>query len=421
MSGAIASNKSDSAEISCQGCGNSGLEALLDLGYQPLCNDFLPSTSAPSAHTFYPLCLYHCSECSLVQLGYVIPTTETFGEQYTYLTGSSKSLVDFYVALAKQLKDEYHLEPGDVVVEMGSNDGTFLKALQAYGLIVLGVEGSPQAAALALADDIPTIDRFFGKGSAEEIKARLPQGSTIKLVIAMNVLAHTDNINEFVSELNELMDEDTVFLSSCHWLIALIRNFEFDTIYHEHLRYYTMHSLMTVLKRYGLYVYDAEVTEFYGGSIMSYAKKSPQPPSNGLSEILNQEDEVDVRESLILMKNTMIQNKARLLSMLIDMKTNGKRVIGVGAPMKASTLLNFYGITPDLLEYVAEVNQLKVGTVVPGVRIPVIHEDHVFEDPPDYAILLSWNMARHIIPNYRKLGYSGKFIMPVPEPEVIDE
>jgi hypothetical protein len=421
MSGATISNKLDSAEISCQGCDNSGLEPLLDLGYQPLCNDFLPTTSALSAQTFYPLCLYHCSGCSLVQLGYVIPTTEAFGEQYTYLTGSSRSLVEYYVALAERLKNEYHLEPGDVVVEMGSNDGTFLKALKAYGLNVLGVEGSTQAAALALADDIPTIDRFFGKGSTEEIKERLPQGSKIRLVIAMNVLAHTDNINEFVGELNELMDEDTVFLSSSHWLIELIRKLEFDTIYHEHLRYYTMHSLMTVLERHGLYVYDAEVTDFYGGSIMGYAKKIPQPPSNRLSDILNQEDEVDVKESLILMKNTMIKNKARLLSMLIDLKTNGKRVIGIGAPMKASTLLNFYGITPDLLEYVAEVNQLKVGTVVPGVRIPVVHEDQVFEDPPDYAVLLTWNMARYIIPNYRKMGYNGKFIMPVPEPEVIDE
>jgi hypothetical protein len=329
--------------------------------------------------------------------------------------------VEYYVALAERLKNEYHLEPGDVVVEMGSNDGTFLKALKAYGLNVLGVEGSTQAAALALADDIPTIDRFFGKGSTEEIKERLPQGSKIRLVIAMNVLAHTDNINEFVGELNELMDEDTVFISSSHWLIELIRKLEFDTIYHEHLRYYTMHSLMTVLERHGLYVYDAEVTDFYGGSIMGYAKKIPQPPSNRLSDILNQEDEVDVKESLILMKNTMIKNKARLLSMLIDLKTNGKRVIGIGAPMKASTLLNFYGITPDLLEYVAEVNQLKVGTVVPGVRIPVVHEDQVFEDPPDYAVLLTWNMARYIIPNYRKMGYNGKFIMPVPEPEVIDE
>ena len=203
--------------------------------------------------------------------------------------------------------------------------------------------------------------------------------------------------------------------------MALIRNFEFDTIYHEHLRYYTMHSLIQLLEQYGLHVFDAEVTEFYGGSILGYSKMQPQPPSDRLSKILAEEDEVDVPASLVGMKDTLILNKSKLLAMLIELKIAGKRVIGVGAPMKASTLLNFYGITPDLVEYIAEVNELKVGTVVPGVRIPVIHEDKVFKVPPDYAILLSWNMAKHIIRNYRANGYKGKFIMPVPDPEVIDE
>jgi hypothetical protein len=237
----------------------------------------------------------------------------------------------------------------------------------------------------------------------------------------MNVLAHTDNINEFVAEITGLMDEDTVFISSCHWLVSLIRNFEFDTIYHEHLRYYTMHSLIGVLERQGLHIFDGEITDFYGGSILGYAKLQQLPPTTGLTEILEQEDQIDVPESLMKMKNTLIQNKSRLLSMLVDLKQSGKRVIGVGAPMKASTLLNFYGITPDLIEYIAEVNELKVGTLVPGVQIPVIHEDAVFEDPPDYAILLSWNMAQPIIRNYRANGFKGKFIMPVPEPEVIDD
>jgi hypothetical protein len=288
-------------------------------------------------------------------------------------------------------------------------------------LNVLGVEGSPQAAALSLKDNLPTIDSFFGTGSAKEVRDQFPSGSKIKLVIAMNVLAHTDNINEFLSEIEDLMDEETIFISSCHWLVALIRNFEFDTIYHEHLRYYTMHSLMKLLEQYGLHVFDAEVTEFYGGSILGYSKMQSQMPSDRLSKILAEEDEVDVPKSLTAMKDTLIQNKSRLLAMLIELKLAGKRVIGIGAPMKASTLLNFYGITPDLVEFIAEVNDLKVNTVVPGVRIPVIHEDKVFEDPPDYAILLSWNMAKHIIRNYRANGYKGKFIMPVPEPKVIDE
>ena len=408
-------------EVVCQSCGATGLESLLDLGYQPLCNDYLPANDAPTSRTFYPLCVYYCRKCSLAQLGYVIPTEDTFGEQYTYLTGSSKSLIEYYDGLAERLSQQFDLSPGDVVVDIGSNDGTFLKSLRSQGLNPLGIEGSPQAAAISIKEGIPTIDRFFGVGSAKKVKERLPQGAKIKLVIAMNVLAHTDNINEFLTELKELMDEDTIFISSSHWLIALIRNFEFDTIYHEHLRYYTMHSLMGVLERHGLHMFDGELTDFYGGSILGYSRLQSLPHTERLKEILDQEDQVDVPESLIGMKNTLIKNKSHLLTMLVDLKDSGKRVIGVGAPMKASTLLNFYGITPDLVEYIAEVNELKVGTLVPGVQIPVIHENAVFEDPPDYAILLSWNMASPIIRNYRKNGFKGKFIMPVPKPEVIDD
>jgi hypothetical protein len=407
--------------VACQICGHSGLARLLDLGYQPLCNDYLPANEAPAPRTFYPLCVYYCEKCSLAQLGHVIPTEETFGDQYTYLTGSSKTLVEYYGALAQQLKQRFNLNTGDVVVEIGSNDGTFLKSFRSLGLNPLGIEGSPQALAISQNEGIPTIDRFFGTGSAKSVKERLPQGSKIKLVVAMNVLAHTDNVNELLAELAELMDEDTVFVSSCHWLIALIRNFEFDTIYHEHLRYYTMRSLMGVLRRQGLHVFDAELTDFYGGSVLGYAKLQKLPATKGLTAILEQEEHINVPESLTDMKNTLIQNKSRLLELLANLKTSGKRVIGVGAPMKASTLLNFYGITPDLVEYIAEVNELKVGTLVPGVQIPVIHEDAVFEDPPDYAILLSWNMASHLIRNYRANGFKGKFIMPVPEPEVIND
>ena len=408
-------------KLVCQNCGSIGLDSLLDLGYQPLCNDYLPAKEAPASRTFYPLCVYYCRKCSLAQLGYVIPTKDAFGEQYTYLTGSSKSLIDYYDGLAERFNQQFNLSPGDVVVDIGSNDGTFLKSFQSHGLNPLGIEGSPQAAAISIKEGIPTLDRFFGTGSSKSVKERLPQGAKIKLVIAMNVLAHTDNINEFLAELKQLMDEDTVFISSSHWLIALIRNFEFDTIYHEHLRYYTMHSLTSVLERHGLHMYDGELTDFYGGSIIGYSKLQSLPYTERLKEILVEEDQVDVSESLISMKNELVKNKSHLLNMLVDLRDAGKRVIGVGAPMKASTLLNFYGITPDLVEYIAEVNELKVGTLVPGVQIPVIHEDSVFEDPPDYAILLSWNMATPIIRNYRKNGFKGKFIMPVPKPEVIDD
>jgi hypothetical protein len=407
---------------------------------------------------FYPLCLCYCPQCSLVQLGYVIPTDQTFGGQYTYLTGSSGTLVKYYSRLAVQLVDRFSLQQGDIVIEIGSNDGTFLKAFQSLGMRVLGIEGAKHALEAATANGVPTLDRFFGKGIAAAIKDRLPKDGRVRLIVAMNVLAHTDNINDFLPEVVGLMEADTVFVSSSHWLVALVQKFEFDTIYHEHLRYYTLASLMQLFQRHRLSMVDAEITVFYGGSILGYAVKeanghserllekpiSPPcqegvrgsdvtppslpfarggtfyTPSERLLSILEQERQVDIIGSLKRMKQVLLNNKARLIGLLVDLKRDGKRTVGIGAPMKASTLLNFYGVTSDLVEYLAEVNPLKVGTVVPGVRIPVVHEEILLRDPPDYAIVLSWNMAGDIIPKYRSLGYSGKFILPVPQLEVID-
>ena len=176
MGSDLGGNVIEGIGVTCQICGYGNLESLLDLGYQPLCNDYLSANDAPSSRTFYPLCVYYCEKCSLAQLGYVIPTEETFGEQYTYLTGSSRTLVEYYEALAQQLNQRFNLSSGDVVVEIGSNDGTFLKAIRSQGLSPIGIEGSPQAAAVSMKEGIPTIDRFFGAGSANAVKKTASAG-----------------------------------------------------------------------------------------------------------------------------------------------------------------------------------------------------------------------------------------------------
>ena len=404
----------------CQACGCRELEPVLDLGYQPLCNEFRSSQEVVLSQTIYPLCLVHCPQCSLVQLNCVIPTSEVFGDQYTYLTGSSKSLIDYYGALAPRLADRFNLTEDDVIVDIGSNDGTFLKAFKALGFSVLGVEGAQVAAQIAVDDGIPTVRQFFGKGISKAIREQLPPGKRIGIISAMSVIAHTDNIGEFLPELTALMDQETVFISQSHWLLELIRNLEFDTIYHEHLRYFTLHSLINLYERHGLGLFDAEITEFYGGSILGYASLGSKDQTPELSALLSEEDQVDVVQSLKDMKRLILGNKAKLINLLADLKSDGSTVVGIGAPMKASTLLNFYGITPDFMDYIVEVNQFKVGTMVPGVRIPVVHERVLFEEQPPYAVLLSWNMSKHIIPKLREMGYSGKFILPVPQVEVIE-
>ena len=350
----------------------------------------------------------------------MIPTTVTFGNQYTYLTGSSQSLINYYADLAGRLKEQFNLQPGDTIVEIGSNDGTFLNAFKTLGMDVLGIDGATQSSEIAVANDIPVIQEFFGNGSADAVRARLKPGSKIRLILAMNVLAHTGEINEFLYETTLLMDSNTVLVSQSHWLAALTQKFEFDTIYHEHLRYYTVSSLTNLFEKHGLSINDAEITDFYGGSILAFASKSSNEQSESLQCILAEEEEADIVQSLRTMNQALMTNRAKLLNLLVDLRTSGKRIAGVGAPMKASTLLNFYGVTPDLVDYLGEVNHLKVGTVVPGVRIPVVHEDRLLEEEPDYALLLSWNMADFLLPKFKERGYNGKFILPVPSVEIIE-
>ena len=176
---------------------------------------------------------------------------------------------------------------------------------------------------------------------------------------------------------------------------------------------------MRLFGKHGLNIEDAEITDFYGGSILAYARKAFSAVSESVTSILGEEAQADVVQSLRDMKQVLLSNRARLLNLLADIRNSGERVAGIGAPMKASTLLNYYGVTADLVEYLGEVNQLKVGTVVPGVRIPVVHEDILFKEQPDYALILSWNMADFLMSKFRERGYKGKFILPVPSVEVI--
>jgi len=404
----------------CQVCGSFDLKEVLNLGLQPLCNEFKLPSQLNSPETYYPLSLVYCEDCETVQLSYIIPTEQVFGEQYTYLTGSTRAVVEYFNNLAAQLIQRFNLVRGDVVIDIGSNDGTFLNAFKRLGINVLGIEGSPKPASFAETYGIKTIQNFFGKGISELIKKEVPDLNRVKLVTAMNVIAHTDNINEFLDEVKLIVNPETVFVTQSHYLISLLENLEFDTIYHEHLRYYSLKSLINLFTRHGFTVFDAEVVDVYGGSIVVYASLSDgNHTTTRFLNLLKNENKVNILERFRETNNVLLQNKAKLLNMLYRYKKQGKHIIGVGAPMKSSTLLNFYGITPDLLDCLTEVNPLKIGTMSPGVHIPVVDETMVFDDQPDYALILSWNIANQIMKSYRQKGYKGKFIIPVPKIRII--
>lgn len=408
-------------EIQCQVCGKKPLEKVLDLGMQPLCNEFLLPEELNRPQNYFPLELYYCDIDDLIQLGYVVSTEYVFGDQYTYLTGTSRTLVNYYIKWAKKLVEIFCLKPGDTVIEIGCNDGTFLKAFQALGINTIGIDGALNAADIAIDEGINIIPKFYGKNINEKVMKYVPSDSRIRLICAFNVLAHTDNIGDFLTELGSLMTKDTVFVSQSHWLCDLIRKNEFDTIYHEHLRYFTLTSLRKIFHQYKLNLYDAEITEFYGGSILTYASINKDLKLSSLANnLLREENQINVVKSLKEMNENLIQKRIQIINFLHELKMDGNKIIGLGAPMKSSTFLNYFGLKTDLIEYLAEVNPLKIGTVVPGVHINVVDENFLFNNQPDYAMIMSWNMADDIISKLKAKGFRGKFILPIPELKVLN-
>ena len=400
----------------CQVCDGPLSPPLLDLGYQPLCNQLITSPEQPQVH--YPLVVHRCEPCDLVQLGYVLPTERVFGDQFAYLTGSSQGAVKYFDALAKRLMASTGARAGEAVVDIGSGDGTFLRPFQAAGCEVLGVEGAELPADLARKAGIPTVPYFLRKGVAERVVDRLQH--PIRLITAMNVLAHTDHINDVCAEIRSLMNEGTTLVVQNHWLRDLLVKSSFDTIYHEHLRYFSLASLTKLLRRHDIYVYHAEPTDYYGGSFVAYATNHSLPMTIPAGKMVLDEGELHPTLSWHIQKGVILTRRHDIVTELTLARLEGKRVLGIGAPMKATTLLNVYGIGRELIECVAETNALKVGKAIPGVGIPIVDEDTLDVSEFQVAVVLSWNWADAIMAKYRARGFTGKFVIPGPRVRIVE-
>jgi quercetin dioxygenase-like cupin family protein/2-polyprenyl-3-methyl-5-hydroxy-6-metoxy-1,4-benzoquinol methylase len=399
--------------MKCQLCGSNNLFLVLDLGNQPICNALV--SDASKIEKLYPLKLYVCKDCWLVQIENIAPKSEVFGANYNYLSGASKPLVEYFQTLAEKIYLDY-MNEGDLIVDIGGNDGTFLKSfstsrLQYSGARVLNVEPTPEPANIARANGIETLERFFTKAVAEEI-------GKAKVVTAFNVLAHCEDVHDFLEGVRTMMTEDSVFISQSHYLPALIEQLEYDTIYHEHLRYYTLNTLNRLFKMHGLYINYAEINDIYGGSIIVYASKELCSPR------LLCEGKYEKIETYIDFAKQVETNRQKLIDYLFNLKSRDKKIVGIGAPMKASTMLNYCNIGPETLDYIAEVNPLKIGMFSPGTHIPIIDESFMlqtYEMQADYALILSWNFADEVAHKLREKGFKGGFIVPIPEFHTLNE
>ena len=400
----------------CQVCDYAPLSPVLFLGYLPPVNQMRTIGQLPREQPAYPALVLSCPRCSLVQLGLIVDKEILFPPDYPYTSGTTKILRDNFGELYEESQTIISMGPQDLAVDIGSNDGTLLSNFQGSGHRVHGIEPS-QVGNLANQRGIPTTIGFFDRALAEQTRK---QHGPAKIITATNVFAHIEHIHEIVESILLLMDEKGVFISESHYLLALVETLQYDTIYHEHLRHYSLQSLQYLLQMHGLEVIHARRIPTHGGSIRVYAaRRGAYAVRSSVSEMLKKEAGVLDAEQLKRFKDRVVQSKLELYGLLRDIKRQGQRIYGIGAPSRASTLINYVGLDDGILDCVLEVpGSLKIGKYMPGTLIPVLEESRLYADQPQYALLLSWHIADELIPKLRRKGYKGRYICPLPTPTI---
>jgi SAM-dependent methyltransferase len=400
----------------CQICDSSDLDPVLFLGYLPPVNQMWPIGHTPGEQPAYPALLLRCRHCQLVQLGLVVDPQILFPPEYPYSSGTTKILRENFAELCREATPLLGLKPNDLIVDVGSNDGTLLSNFQQAGFRVHGIEPT-QMGVRAQERNIPTTISFLTADAAERI--RREQGPA-KVVTATNVFAHIEDVHGVVANIRRLLADDGTFISESHYLLSLVETLQYDTIYHEHLRYYSLGSVQNLLARHGLEVFFAKRIPTHGGSIRIYAAlKGIRPIDPAVAEITRQELALSL-EALQSFKRRVVQSKLDLYALLRGIKAEGGRIYGIGAPSRASTLINYVGLDDGIVDCVLEIKgSQKIGKYLPGTLIPVVDESRLFESPPDYALLLSWHIADELISKLRDRGYKGRFLVPLPDPRVV--
>jgi hypothetical protein len=402
----------------CQVCGHAPLDSVLSLGYMPPVNQMVPIGQVQHQQPWFPTTLLHCRNCDLVQLGLAVDPVIIFPPEYPYTSGTTRLLRDNFADLQRESAAMLALSDKDLVVDIGSNDGTLLSNFQSGGQRVLGIEPT-DVGDIANQRGIPTIKRYFGMEVAREVKREYGPAS---VVTAANCFAHMEDVHAIVDGIVEMLKPDGVFISESHYLIPLLDTLQYDTIYHEHLRNYSLASLNHLFKMHDLEVIHARPIPSHGGSIRVYASRhGAHTVQDSVRRMLATEPRGDaMTKRLEAFRHDVILSKLRLLSMLRDLKEKGARVAGISAPSRASTLVNYVGLDEGLVEYVCEIpGSLKIGKCMPGTQIPVVDEARLYSDQPDCAIIFSWHIADELAPKLRAKGFRGKLITPLPVPRVL--
>jgi SAM-dependent methyltransferase len=401
-------------DLTCRLCGNELRHSFADLGASPLANAFLELSELGGPERFYPLHAYVCDECFLVQLPVFESPEEIFGD-YVYFSSYSDSWVDHARRYAERAIARFHLRPSSSVIEIASNDGYLLQFFQARGIPVLGVEPAENVAEAARTKGIPTLVKFFGEDTAEEL---VEDGAAPDLVVANNVLAHVPDLNDFVAGLAVLLAPGGAATLEFPHLLRLIEECEFDTIYHEHFSYFSLGTVEQAFAVHGLEIFDVEELSTHGGSLRIYARAAgSEPPSPAVAELKERELDAGLREldTYTRFEERVREAKRALLEFLISAKREGSAVVAYGAAAKGNTLLNYCGIRSDFIDYVVDRSPHKQGLYLPGTHLRVFAPERVAETKPDYLLILPWNISAEVMEQMAHVREFGcRFVTPIP-------
>jgi SAM-dependent methyltransferase len=393
----------------CRVCDSSNLELVLDLGLQPWCNHFLKIEDVGS-EPVYPLRLVYCHGCTTVQLDYTVNKEIMFSD-HTYLSGTTKSLSDHFLSIAKQVDRQIHSYGlTKTVLDIGSNDGTQLIHFHNLGFDILGVESSKTSARIAVDQGIPTLNVFFNLETAHNINKKF------SAINASGVFFHLEELHSVAEGIRHCLDENGIFVVQFLYMKRILENVAFDQVYHEHLLYYNLQNIEILLNRHGLALYDCYMSDIHGGSMIAFVThQNRRPPTPRLKSYLHAELQSQCNDisAYHLFAHRVEQMKRRDLQYLHQKKQQGKIMYGLGAPVKGNTLLNYFGIGTNYLTCLVEKNKLRRGLYSPGKHLPVVLEDEL-KNEPDIYYVLAWNFKKEILSNNRRLLERGiEFYFPV--------
>jgi hypothetical protein len=400
----------------CRFCGEELRHTFVDLGMSPLCESYISASQLNSMEPFYPLHVYVCGSCFLVQLQeYVSP--ESIFTDYAYFSSYSDSWLAHAKTYTEQMVNRFGLNESSLVIEVASNDGYLLQYFVEKGIPSLGIEPAANVAGVAAGKGIPTLVKFFGQQTARELAAGQKHAD---LLLGNNVLAQVPDLNDFVSGLKILLKPRGAITMEFPHLMKLIDENQFDTIYHEHFSYFSFLTVEKIFAAHGLTVFDVEELPTHGGSLriyVSHADDSSRSLSSRALELRSREESAGFNrmERYTSFEEEVKETKRKLLEFLIQARRLGKRIAGYGAPGKGNTLLNYCGIREDFLDYTVDRSPHKQGKFLPGTHIPIYHPDRLSETRPDYILILPWNLKDEIMQQMSYIReWGGQFVVPIP-------